>query len=244
MRNIKILIQYDGTDFHGWQMQPSHRTVQGELTAVLSRIDGRHVCVHGAGRTDAGAHADGQTATFLFEHPHSCETLVRAMNFHLAKDVRVLEAQEMPERFHARYDAKWKRYRYRLHRGTVVSPFVWRYVHHCTYPMDLAKLHRAANDFTGRHDFLSMTPLPEEPIDSVRTLIECSAIESGEEIVLDLVGDGFLRYMVRTIAGTLVDIARGKLGAESVPEILAARNRLRAGATLPAKGLTLVEVGY
>lgn len=244
MRNIKILIQYDGADFHGWQIQPSLRTIQGVLTEALSRIDGRHVCVNGAGRTDAGTHAEAQVATFLFEHPHHCETLVNALNFHLPKDVRVLAAEEMPEHFHARYDAKWKRYRYRIHRGKVVSPFVWRYVHHCLYPLDIEKLRRAAMDFTGRHDFLSMTPLPEKPIDSVRTVSECFVKEFGEEIHIEITGDGFLRYMVRTIAGTLVDIARGKLPAGSVPEILASHERTRAGTTLPAKGLTLVEVGY
>lgn len=243
-RNLKIVIQYDGTDFHGWQMQPDQRTVQGVLTAALSRIDGRHVCVNGSGRTDAGAHAEGQVATFLFEHPHSCETLGRALNYHLPRDVRVVSAEEMPARFHARYDAKLKRYQYRLHRGNVVSPFVWRYVHHCTYSLDVQAMRIGASQFEGTHDFLSMTPLPEEPIDSVRTLFECNVSEPPGEVVIEMVGSGFLRYMARTIAGTLVDVARGKLPADSILEILASKDRAKAGTTLPAKGLTLVEVRY
>jgi len=246
LRNIKITLQYDGTDYHGWQIQNGLRTIQGELTRVLSLIDGREVMIHGSGRTDAGVHALGQVASFQFAHPHSTDRLVMAINGNLPPDIRVIRAEEVPEGFHARFSATGKLYRYRVFTGRVLSPFLFRYVHQTSYLLDLNLVRNAAEQLLGEHDFRSFTVTPEKEIDTHRNLTRLDANFNAQTQIFtfDIAANGFLRYMVRTIVGTLIDIGRGYFPPDSVPEIFAASSRSAAGTSLPAKGLALVKVYY
>jgi tRNA pseudouridine38-40 synthase len=245
-RNIKITLQYDGTDYRGWQIQSGLRTIQGELTRVLSLIDGRQVIVHGSGRTDAGVHALGQVASFQFAHPHSTDRLLMAINGNLCADIRVIDIAEVPDDFHARFSAMSKLYRYRVFTGKVLSPFLFRYVHQTNYSLDLDLIQTAASELVGEHDFRSFTVTPEKEIDTRRSLtrLDVSFDRTAEILTFELSSNGFLRYMVRTIVGTLIDIGRGHLPPNVIPEILAANSRIAAGTALPAKGLTLVKVDY
>jgi tRNA pseudouridine38-40 synthase len=244
MQNLKITLQYDGTDYHGWQIQANGRTVQGELTRVLSLLDHRPVTVHGAGRTDAGVHAEGQVANFLAQREFEPHLLRDAINANLDRDVRVLRVEPAPEQFNARFAARRKIYRYRIWTTEVVSPFVYRYVYQYRAPLDLEKMERSAEALTGVHDFSAFTVADSEVEDRVRTLTELNIRRETNEIMIEVVANGFLRYMVRTIVGTLIDVGRGQRTAESVGEALASRERPRAGAAAPACGLTLVRVDY
>jgi tRNA pseudouridine38-40 synthase len=244
MRNVKITVQYDGTNYHGWQIQANGRTVQGELTRALSLLDHRHVTVYGAGRTDAGVHAEGQVASFFIEREFESRELRDAINANVDRDIRVIEVGPAPEEFNARYSAKQKTYRYRLWTGEVVSPFAYRYVHHCRADLDITEMQSGAAALVGEHDFSAFTVADSESGDAVRT-VTCLDIERHAcEISIVVTGTGFLRYMVRTMVGTLIDVGRGKLSAESVRRILESRDRSNAGASAPANGLTLVSVDY
>ena len=244
MRNVKIIIQYDGTDYHGWQIQPNGRTIQGELTRVLSLLDHRHVTVHGAGRTDAGVHAEGQVANFLLEHSFDPRELRDALNGNLDRDIRVIEVEFVDDSFNARFSARRKTYRYRVWTGDVVSPFIRRYAHHYRGALDIQQMRVAASSLIGTHDFSAFTVSTSEVSSHVRTLerLDIEPFEDGLSIIA--VADGFLRYMVRTIAGTLIDVGRGHSSAAKVADILESRDRSRAGAMAPAAGLTLVRVDY
>ena len=241
-----MAVQYDGTDYHGWQIQNGLRTIQGELSRALTTIDGRPVMVHGSGRTDAGVHAIGQVASFKFAHPHSTERLLMAINGNLPPDIRVIEAMEVPDNFHARFSAKSKMYRYRIFTGRVLNPMLYRFVHQTNYSLDFDVLRAVAREFVGEHDFRSFTVTPEKEIDTRRCLTDFY-VDYDEEVNIlsfEISANGFLRYMVRAIVGTLIDIGRGHIPADSVPKIFAANNRTAAGTSLPAKGLTLVNVDY
>ena len=244
MRNVKITLQYDGTDYHGWQIQPNGRTIQGELTRVLSLLDQRHVTVHGAGRTDAGVHAEGQVASFLMEREFGPRELRDAINGNLDRDIRVFEIEFVASSFNARFSARRKTYRYRIWTADVVSPFVRPYVHHYRGALDVQEMSRAAAELMGVHDFSAFTVLNQEAEDRVRTLERLYIEQEETGIAIMAEAEGFLRYMVRTIAGTLIDVGRGRLQTANVTAILESRDRSRAGATAPAAGLTLVRVDY
>ena len=244
MQNFKITIQYDGTNYHGWQMQPNPRTVQGELTRVLTLLDHRPVTVHGAGRTDAGVHAEGQVASVLIERDVDPVELRDAVNGNLDRDTRVLKVELASEDFNARYSAKQKTYRYRIWTGDVVSPFLYRYVHHYRAPLEIAEMRRAAAVLVGNHDFSAFTAANSEAEDHIRLLTRLDIEQEANEISIVAAANGFLRYMVRTIVGTLIDVGRESLTAAAVPEILKSRDRENAGPTAPARGLTLVRVDY
>lgn len=244
MQNFKITIQYDGTDYHGWQLQANERTIQGELTRVLSLFDEREVTVHGAGRTDAGVHAEGQVASFLLKRSFEPHLLRDAINGNLHRDVRVVEADPVDDAFHARFLAKGKFYRYRIWNGAVVPPFVVRYVYHHRDPLDAGAMRAAAGPLVGKHDFSAFTGAGSEAEDHVRVLMRLDVVENGNEIWIEAEADGFLRYMVRTIAGTLIEVGRGRRSASSVGDVLESRDRNRAGATVSAAGLTLIHVDY
>lgn len=244
MQNYKITIQYDGTNYHGWQIQLNGRTVQGELTRVLSILDHRQVTVYGAGRTDAGVHAEGQVANFFAERNFKVALLRDAINANLDRDIRVLEAVPVSESFNARHSATLKTYRYRICTADVVSPFEYRYVHHYRAGLDIEQMRRAGAALVGNHDFTAFTVASSDAEDHVRTLISLVIEQKVNEIAIFVSADGFLRYMVRTIVGTLIDVGRGKRTAESVAEVLESRNRSKAGASAPANGLTLVRVDY
>lgn len=250
MENYKLLLQYDGTDFHGWQIQENLRTVQGELTGALSLVDGRAVNVHGSGRTDAGVHAEGQVASVEIQREITPEKLRAAINGNVGKDVRVLEVEAVDPEFHARYSALTKTYVYRIVNGHVLSPFWSRYAHHEARKLDLDRMRTAARLFLGRHDWTAFSATQSDVEDRVRTITSLEVSGRHDErsrgplIEMRVTADGFLRYMVRAIAGTLMAAGRGELDNESILEAISTGRRPLAATTSPACGLTLVSVRY
>lgn len=248
--NYKLLIQYDGTDFHGWQSQDELRTVQGELTRALSLIDGRDVTVHGSGRTDAGVHAEGQVASVEIQREISPAKLRNAINGNVGKDVRVLEVGAVDDEFHARYSARGKTYVYRVVNGPVISPFWVRFAHHEARPLDVAQMKTAAELFLGKHDWTAFSAAQSDVEDRVRTVTGLELSERLDErshsrmIEIRASADGFLRYMVRAIAGTLLCAGRGELDSAAVAHAIETGVRPLIAATAPACGLTLVSVHY
>src|SRR5688500_16606850 len=248
--NYKLLLQYDGTDFHGWQVQENLRTVQGELTAALSLIDGRSVSVHGSGRTDAGVHAEGQVASVEIHREISADKLRAAINANVGKDVRVLSVEVVDPDFHARYSAVAKTYVYRIVNAQVVSPFWSRYVHQDARKLDLDRMRAAAPFFLGEHDWTAFSAAQADVEDRVRTITGLDIRENHDTrgatpiIEIRASADGFLRYMVRTIAGTLMSIGRNELDNDALREAIETGQRPLAATTAPACGLTLVSVCY
>jgi len=248
--NYKLLLQYDGTDFHGWQIQGELRTVQGELTSALSLIEGRSVNVHGSGRTDAGVHAEGQVASVEIEREISTTKLRAAINGNMGKDVRVLTVETVGSDFHARYSAVEKTYVYRIVSGPVISPFWWRYAHHDARKLDVTKMKRGAELFCGKHDWTAFSATQSDVEDRVRTVTRVEIAERPDErahgslIEIRVSADGFLRYMVRAMAGTLMALGRGELDIDAIGEAIESGIRPMAAVTAPACGLTLLSVRY
>jgi tRNA pseudouridine38-40 synthase len=241
---IKMTLAYVGTRYAGWQIQPAQPTIQGILEDRLARLLQEKITLFGAGRTDSGVHALGRVASFTTLRSVPLDGLRRGLNARLPEDIRILETEPVADSFHARSDAKGKEYAYRYSRGEVTSPFRAPFVCPVRGRLDLEAMRRGAAAFEGRHDFTSLAPSSLELEDRVRTIRSLRIEEEGDEVVLKVQGDGFLRHMVRTIAGTLLDIARGVREAGEVPRILAARDRRAAGPCAPARGLTLVQVFY
>lgn len=244
MQNFKLTIQYDGTNYHGWQMQANARTIQGELTRVVSILDHRAVTIYGAGRTDAGVHAEAQIANFFAEREFEPRLLRDAINGNLENDIRVLDVEPVPDSFNARFSAVQKTYLYRIWTADVLSPFLCRYVYHYRGELDTEKMQRASESLLGRHDFTAFTVASSDAEDHIRTLICLKFEQQPNEISIFVTADGFLRYMVRTIVGTLVDVGRGKRTVASVVEALESLDRSRSGPSAPAHGLTLISVDY
>jgi len=230
LRNIRLLLEYDGAGFAGWQLQVGHRTVEGELRRAIRDVTGETPKVYGAGRTDAGAHAEGQVANFHYAGRLSAARLLAALNARLPPDVAVLDAGEAAPDFHARYSARWRRYRYRC----------W----HVRDPLDEAAMDQAAAALVGAHDWTTFCAASEPAADRVRTMREARVARDGRFVELELTGEGFLRGLVRGIAGGLAEVGRGRQPASWLGEVLAARDRRLAPKTAPAAGLTLVEVLY
>src|SRR6266404_1591761 len=244
MQNLRMTIQYDGTNYHGWQIQANGRTIQGELTRVLSMLDHRHVTVYGAGRTDAGVHAEGQVANFFVERHFEANLLCAAINANLDRDIRVRDIQSVGPGFDARHSARRKTYRYRIWTGDVVAPFIYRYVHHCRKELDVDEMLRGASALIGTHDFSAFTVANSEAEDHVRTLGRLDVSRITNEISIVVAANGFLRYTARALAGPLTEGRRGTPTAASVREALESRNRSNSGPSAPANGLTLVSVDY
>ncbi|MGA2100526.1 MAG: tRNA pseudouridine(38-40) synthase TruA [Candidatus Sulfotelmatobacter sp.] len=250
MRNLKLILSYDGAEFSGWQVQPDAGTVQGTLASAIGRITGEKVLPQGSGRTDAGVHALAQVVTFVTESSVPIQNFVKALNDILPASVRVLHVAEMPGEFHARHSARGKTYRYRMYRSSICPPFLARYVWHYPYTLDEEAMARAAALIVGEKDFTSFAAVdPErgregEQVSNVRTIFSSSWERSGDELIYTVRGSGFLHHMVRNLVGTFVLVGRGTLQAEDVTRIIEARNRSAAGATAPASGLYLVEVEY
>jgi len=251
MRMLKLTVAYDGSVYVGWQRQADGTSIQGLIEEALARIEGQPVTVTGAGRTDAGVHALGQVASARVATTHSGETYVRALNAALPEDVRVRSVEEVPEAFHARFDARAKTYRYRILNGPVASPFEMRYAWHVTYPLDLDAMRTALAHCEGEHDFAAFQAAGSVVSGTVRTIHRATLDEttSGVDpatpmLTLTFTGDGFLRHMVRTLTGTLVEVARGRRPAGDLPRLLESRDRAQAGETAPPHGLFLVEVTY
>ncbi len=245
MRNIKLTLSYDGTEFSGWQTQPGFRTVQEVLEGAIQKLTGEErIRLNAAGRTDAGVHALGQVVNFYSTTRHPAEVLVRAVNAHLPRDVAVLAAEDATQAFDANRDAKRKQYRYVIHDGEVPSPFLRRYCCQSRHKLDVEAMRRAAEPLKGRHDFHSFETDWPNRMSSVRTITHLALNRFADYIWLDVEADGFLYNMVRAIAGTLVNVGRGYWPESEVAKILQAEDRTQAGPTAPAEGLFLMRVTY
>jgi len=247
MRRIKIVLSYDGTDYHGWQVQPGLPTIQAVVEQVVAEIEGCAVNVTASGRTDAGVHALAQVAAFDLTNPIPAANLRKAMNRLLPRDIRVLSVEETRPDFHPRYDAKAKTYEYRIWRGEIVPPFVRRYVHHHPYHLDTGGMAAAAPVLEGTHDLTAFAAADERDalgLSKIRTVF-CSRVEIEAERVLYRVrGSGFLKHMVRNIVGVLLELGKGSLGADGVRARLDPGCGIPPGPTAPAQGLFLVDVEY
>ncbi len=244
MRNLKLLITYDGTDFSGWQRQPDRRTVQQVLEEAIGRLTGVEPPTNASGRTDAGVHALGQVVHFYTISAHPPAVFVKALNAMLPPDVRVLGAWEMPQSFHATLDAKSKMYRYVLDNGPVADPFRLRYSDHVYLPLNVEAMNRAAQALAGRHDFHSFETNWPNRTSSVRTIYRIEVVRLGELVHIEVEADGFLYNMVRAITGTLVQVGIGRWPEGRVAEALQSEDRRAAGPTAPPQGLFLVRVTY
>jgi len=249
MRNLKITLAYDGTDFCGWQVQPDAPSIQGALASAIGRITGEKVLPQGSGRTDAGVHALAQVGTFAIESVIPTANLVIALNDVLPPAIRVLQCIEAPLDFHARKSAIAKTYRYRMYRGDICPPFLARYVWHYPYPLDFDAMAQAAQVVEGEHDFTSFAAVDpergkEEPVSNVRTVFSSRWTQQDQEFVYEIRGNGFLHHMVRNLVGTFLLAGKKTLNTDDVTRILADRNRSAAGATAPASGLYLINVEY
>ena len=244
MRNLKLVLSYDGGDFHGWQTQPGFRTVQETLETALQQLTGDKVRVNASGRTDTGVHAVGQIVNFRSNTAIAANILVRAINAHLPDDIVVREAADMPESFDANRDAKRKLYRYVIHDGAVPDLFMRRYCCHVKRQLDTPAMAQAAAVLRGTHDFHSFETAWPNRASSVRTITHLAINRMGDWIWLDVEADGFLYNMVRAIAGTLMNVGRGYWPESQVAAILNAEDRTQAGPTAPAQGLFLMRVTY
>jgi len=246
MADFLLTLEYDGTDFAGWQRQAGgERTVQEVLEQALREVCGARPRVVGAGRTDAGVHAEGQVAGVGVDTRLAPAELKRALNARLPGDLAVAACGWAPPGFHARYDARSKLYRYDVWNGRTRSPLRARRAHWVPVPLDVAAMAEAAGALEGTHDFRSFQAAGSGVLDTVRTLLRAAVAGSGgREIAFELEGSGFLRHMVRNVAGTLLEVGLGRREAGGMAALLAARERAAAGPTAPARGLTLVRVSY
>lgn len=244
MRNIKLTIEYDGKDFNGWQKQPDKLNIQGEIERAIFEVTGENVDLTASGRTDAGVHSLGQTANFKMENPMPIQKIPLAINSKLKKTIRVKSAEEVDDRFHARYNCKGKKYRYVINNAPIESALYRDYELHIANVLDVKKMQEAANFFVGKFDFSAFKSSGTSSKNSVREIYKAEVIKEGDRINIELTGSGFLYNMVRIISGTLVDVGLGKLEPNDIPKIIESKDRDNAGKTLPPQGLYLVEVYY
>jgi tRNA pseudouridine38-40 synthase len=244
MPTFKLTLAYDGTNYVGWQRQASGASIQGVIEDALRELDGADVAVNGAGRTDAGVHALGQVASCTLGRSIEAPVLVRALNARLPPDIRALAADPVPPEFHARFTASRKTYRYQFCEAPILSPFDRLYVAHVRGSLDVDAMDEAARALEGRHDFAAFATAGGGTRTTERTVARSRVVRAGGLVLYEITGDGFLRHMVRAIAGTLVEIGRGRWPRGTMLEVLDARDRARAGPTAPARGLFLVAVEY
>jgi tRNA pseudouridine38-40 synthase len=260
VRNLRLILSYDGSEFAGWQVQPGRMTVQGTLASAIGRLSGENVLPQGSGRTDAGVHALAQVASFATASPIPAENWMRALNDILPASIRVLDVTEVGPEFHARKSARAKTYRYRIHRGAICPPFLARYVWHYPYPLEETAMVAAAGVVVGEHDFTSFAAVDPERVErmalpenvptinvsttNVRTIFSSYWTREGEELIYTVRGSGFLHHMVRNLVGTFLLVGKETVSLEDLRCILDVRERSAAGPTAPASGLYLVEVEY
>lgn len=244
MRNIKLTIEYDGKCYNGWQKQPNKLNIQGEIERAIYNITKEEVDLIGSGRTDAGVHALGQVANFKTNSQISIEKLPLAINSQLKNSIVIKEAEEVNERFHSRYNAKRKTYRYIINNSKCGTAIYRNLEYSYPFKLDAEKMKQASKYFEGEHDFKAFKSSGTSSKNSVRTIYKAIVKQEGEKIIIELTGNGFLYNMVRIISGTLLDVGLGKIQPEEIPNMIESKDRQRAGKTLPAHGLYLVEVKY
>lgn len=264
VRNLKLILAYDGSEFVGWQVQPGRATIQGTLASTIGRLTGENVLPQGSGRTDAGVHAFAQVATFQTASSIPTENWIKALNDILPASIRVLEVTEAAPDFHARKSARAKTYRYRMYRGAICPPFIARYVWHYPFPLSEVDMAQAAGLVVGEHDFTSFAAVDPErvarmaagespdhgetrgeaQISNVRKISSSEWTREGDDLIYTVRGSGFLHHMVRNLVGTFLLVGKGTLSREDFDRILAACDRSAAGPTAPASGLYLVNVEY
>ncbi len=245
MRNIQLLLQYEGTRYQGWQRQQStENTIQGKLEALIGRMCGEPVELQGSGRTDAGVHAMGQVANFHTECDMPVEEMLAYINRYLPEDIAVLEVREAAPRFHSRLNARGKHYEYRVINSEIPDVFLRRYALEVPEPLDVEAMRRAASQLLGEHDFKSFTSAKKGRKSTVRRIDEISITGEGNVLCFSFMGNGFLYHMIRILMGTLLEVGRGERSPESMQALLAARDREQAGPLVPAKGLVLVKIYF
>ena len=244
MRNIKLTIEYDGKDFNGWQKQPNKLNIQGEIERAIGSITGEEIELIGSGRTDAGVHSLGQVANFKTNSHIPIDKFAMAINSKLKKSIRIKKAEEVEERFHSRYCAHFKKYRYVINCSLTGTAIYRELEYQFPMKLDVEEMKKAAKYFEGEHDFAAFKASGTSSKNSVRKIFKAEVLEKEERIWIELTGSGFLYNMVRIIAGTLLDVGMGKIKPEEISEIIKSKDRSQAGKTLPAVGLYLVEVNY
>ena len=255
MRNLRLILSYDGAEFAGWQVQPGRATVQGALASAIGRLSGENVHPQGSGRTDAGVHALAQVASFATASTIPTENWMKALNDILPPSIRVLEVSEAAPEFHARKSARAKTYRYRIYRAAICPPFLARYVWHYPYPLEESAMGAAGGVVVGAHDFTSFAAVDPERVErmaagenvhttNVRTIFASNWTREGDELIYTVRGNGFLHHMVRNLVGTFLLVGKETVSVEDLRRILDARERTAAGPTAPASGLYLVGVEY
>ena len=246
MRNIQLIVAYDGTNYHGFQRQHETHgpTIQGTLEQVWARLVEEEVTLATAGRTDTGVHASGQAVNFMTSTRIPEEKIPKAFNSLLPRDIRILRAKSVPDDFNARWSAKWKRYDYQIDNHPIPDVFKRLYAHHVPVPLNVAQMQVAASFLEGRHNFKTFAAAGGASKTFGRTLYRCKVNEEDGLITVYCVGDGFLYHMVRILVGTLMDVGKGRILAQEIPDIIASHERQRARMIAPAKGLNLVHVNY
>ena len=244
MRNIKLTIEYDGKDFNGWQKQPNKLNIQGEIERAIENVTGEKVELIASGRTDAGVHALGQVANFKTNSKMAIEKIPIAINSQVKKSIRIKNAEEVDENFHSRFNCKRKTYRYVIDNSKYGTAIYRNISYHMPIKLNKKKIKKAIKYFEGKHDFKAFKSSGTSSKSSVRTIYSAQILVEGDNIGIDLTGNGFLYNMVRIIAGTLVDVGLGKIKAEDIPKIIEGKDRTKAGKTLPPQGLMLIKVDY
>lgn len=244
MRNIKLIIEYDGKGFNGWQKQPTKLNIQGEIEKAIEEITGEKVELIASGRTDAGVHSVGQTANFKTETKIPIEKIPKAINSKLKKSIVIKSAEEVDERFHSRYSVKSKTYRYIINNSEEGTAIYRGLEYHISNKLDVEKMNEAIKKFKGEHDFKAFKASGTSSKSSVRKILDGEVRKEGERIIIEITGTGFLYNMVRIISGTLLEVGLGKITPEDIPEIIKSQDRTKAGKTLPAHGLYLLKVEY
>ena len=244
MRNIKLIIEYDGKCYNGWQKQPDRLNIQGEIEKAIQSITGEEVELIGSGRTDAGVHALGQVANFKTNSKIPIEKMAMAINSQLKKSIVIKQAAEVDDRFHSRYTTKRKTYRYVINNSKCGTA-IYRNLEYC-FPIELniENMQKAAKKFEGEHDFKGFKASGTSSKNSVRTIYKAEVTRKDDKVIIELTGNGFLYNMVRIISGTLLEVGTGKIKPEEITDIINSKDRKRAGKTLPPHGLYLVKVEY
>ncbi len=244
MRNIKLIIEYDGKGFNGWQKQPDRLNIQGEIEKAIEEITGEKVDLTASGRTDAGVHSLGQTANFKTDSKIPTEKFAKAINSRLKKSIVIKSAEEVDEKFHSRYSVKSKTYRYIINNSENGTAIYRGLEYHVPMKLDYEKMNEAIKYFIGEHDFKAFKASGTSSKSSVRKILDGNVRKEGERVIIEVTGTGFLYNMVRIISGTLLDVGLGKIKPEDIPSIIESKDRTKAGKTLPAHGLYLLQVNY